>query len=208
MAGRIRMAVLLSGSGRTLQNFLDLSRAGKLKAEVVKVISSLSTVYGLERARNAGVPTAVVRRKDHDSDDAFSRAITRELDACSPDLVALAGFMCFYKMPQHYAHRIMNIHPALLPVFGGKGFYGERVHQAVLDHGCKVSGCTVHFLDNVYDHGPIIVQKTVPVLDDDDAHALADRVFEKELEAYPEAVNLFAEGRLKVEGRRVRVLPR
>ena len=207
MAGRIRMAVLLSGSGRTLQNFLDLSRAGKLKAEVVKVISSLSTVYGLERARSAGVQSAVVRRKDHDSDDAFSRAITRELDACSPDLVALAGFMCFYKMPQHYAHRIMNIHPALLPVFGGKAFYGERVHQAVLDHGCKVSGCTVHFVDNVYDHGPIIVQKTVPVLDDDDAHSLADRVFEKELEAYPEAVNLFAEGRLKVEGRRVRVLP-
>ena len=99
MAGRIRMAVLLSGSGRTLQNFLDLSRAGKLKAEVVKVISSLSTVYGLERARNAGVQSAVVRRKDHDSDDAFSRAITRELDACSPDLVALAGFICFYKLP-------------------------------------------------------------------------------------------------------------
>ena len=126
---------------------------------------------------------------------------------CHANLVALAGFLCFYLLPGRYMNRVMNIHPALLPAFGGKGFYGERVHKAVLEHGCKVSGCTVHFVDNVYDHGPIIVQKTVGVEEGDDAHSLADRVFEKELEAYPEAINLFAAGRLKVEGGVVRVLP-
>ena len=207
MVTPIRLAVLISGSGRTLQNFLDLSRTGALKARVVKVISSLSGAYGLVRARQAGVPTAVVRRRDYADCDAFSRAITAELDKARPDLVALAGFMCYYRIPAHYENRVMNIHPALLPSFGGQGFYGERVHEAVLQYGCRVSGCTVHFVDNVYDAGPVIVQKTVPVLQDDDIHSLADRVFEKELEAYPEAINLFAEGRLRVEGRRVRILP-
>jgi folate-dependent phosphoribosylglycinamide formyltransferase PurN len=101
----------------------------------------------------------------------------------------------------------MNIHPALLPLFGGRGFYGDRVHAAVLEHGCRISGCTVHFVDNVYDHGPIIVQRAVKVEESDDVHSLAERVFEQELEAYPEAINLFAEGRLRVEGRRVRILP-
>jgi len=207
MPAPIRLAVLLSGSGRTLQNFLDLSRAGTLKAEVVKVISSLSKAYGLERASKAGIETAVVRKKDHKSVQAFSDAIAAELDECKPDLVALAGFMCFFIIPERYKGRIMNIHPALLPSFGGEGFYGDRVHQAVLDCGCKVTGCTVHFADNVYDHGPIIVQKAVQVVEGDDAHSLATRVFEQELAAYPEAINLFAEGRVKVEGERARILP-
>ena len=207
MSPTIRLAVLLSGSGRTLQNFLDLSAAGKLRAEVVKVVSSLSKAYGLVRAQEAGVATAVVRRKDFPDADSFSAAITRELDACRPDLVALAGFMCFYTIPAHYRGRVMNVHPALLPSFGGQGFYGDLVHRAVLDAGCKVSGCTVHLADNVYDHGPIIVQKAVPVEEGDDEHTLAARVFEKELEAYPEAINLFAEGRVRIEGQRVRVFP-
>lgn len=202
----VRMAVLLSGSGRTLQNFLDCSAAGALKAEVVKVISSRGDAYGLVRAEKAGVPTAVVRRKDFPDTESFSDAVTAQIDACEADLVALAGFMCFYLVPGRYINRVMNIHPALLPSFGGRGFYGERVHEAVLEHGCKVSGCTVHFVDNVYDHGPIIVQKAVRVEEGDDAHSLAARVFEKELEAYPEAVNLFADGRLKLEGGVVRVL--
>jgi len=202
-----RMAVLLSGGGRTLQNFLDLSAKGLLKARVVKVISSRPDAYGLVRARQAGVPTAVVRRRAFADLDSFSSAVTRELDEARPDLVAMAGFMCLYHIPERYRNRVLNIHPALLPSFGGKGFYGERVHRAVLEHGCKVSGCTVHFADNLYDHGPIIVQKCVPVEEGDDAHSLAARVFEKECEAYPEAVNLFAEGRLRVEGRRVHILP-
>ena len=199
--------MLISGGGRSLQNLIDRSRAGMLKASVTKVISSLSSAYGLERARQAGIPTAVVRRKDHPDTESFSGAITAELDACAPDAVVLAGFMCFYCVPAAYAGRVMNIHPALLPSFGGKGFYGERVHEAVLRHGCKVSGCTVHFVDNVYDHGPIVVQKVVRVLEDDDAHSLADRVFQQELEALPEAINLMTEGRLRIEDGRVRILP-
>jgi formyltetrahydrofolate-dependent phosphoribosylglycinamide formyltransferase len=207
MSSPIRLAVLLSGSGRTLQNFLDRSAGGALKARVVKVVSSRPDAYGLVRAQEAGVPTAVVRRRDFPDIESFSRALTEQLDECEPDLVALAGFMCYYRVPERYINRMMNIHPALLPSFGGPGFYGDRVHEAVLRHGCKVSGCTVHFVDNVYDHGPIIVQRAVEVEEDDDAHSLAARVFEQELEAYPEAVNLFADGRLKVERGVVRVLP-
>ena len=205
MCEPIRLGVLISGSGRTLQNFLDLSEGGLLKAEVVKVISSRKDVYGLEMAKNHGVPTSVIRRRDFENTEQFSSAITAELKASGAELVAMAGFLCLYQIPADYAGRVMNIHPALLPSFGGEGFYGDRVHQAVLDYGCKVSGCTVHFADNHYDRGPIIIQKTVEVKDGDDAHRLADRVFERELEAYPESINLFAEGRLKLEGRRVRI---
>ena len=207
MGRAIRMGVLISGGGRTLQNFLDLSEAGRLEAEVVTVISDQGDAGGLERARRHGVPTAVVRRRDYDGVEGFSEAITTVLRDSEVDLVAMAGLLSLYRIPDCYAGRVLNIHPALLPLFGGKGFYGDRVHRAVLDCGCKVSGCTVHFADNTYDTGPIIVQKTVPVEEGDDAHALAARVFEKELEAYPEAVNLFAEGRLRIRGKRVEILP-
>jgi len=201
------MGVLLSGGGRTLQNFIDLWKAGLLKARVVKVISTQRGAFGLQRARQNGIPTAVVGRRDFPTTGEFSRAVTAELQAEDVELVAMAGFLSLYGLPECYAGRAMNVHPALLPSFGGKGFYGDKVHQAVLDYGCKVSGCTVHFADNSYDHGPIIVQKAVPVEDGDDAHSLAARVFEKEKEAYPEAINLFAEGRLVMRGRRVEVSP-
>ena len=206
MSSAVRLGVLVSGSGRTLQNFLDLAAEGRLRARVVKVVASRPDAYGLERARLAGVPAVAVSRRDFAGTDGFSRAITDELRAEGVELVAMAGFLSLYRFPPEYADRVMNIHPALLPAFGGKGFYGDRVHQAVLDYGCKVSGCTVHFASNEYDKGPIILQKTVPVLEGDTAHSLADRVFAAELEAYPAAINLFAEGRLRVEGRRVRVL--
>lgn len=206
MSEDVALGVLISGGGRTLQNFLDLSAAGKLKARVVKVISSSHNAFGLERARRHGVPAAVVRRKDFPDLASFSRAITEQLQEAEVQLVAMAGFLQLYRIPSLYNNRIMNIHPALLPSFGGKGYYGERVHQAVLDYGCKVTGVTVHFADNTYDTGPIIVQKAVPVLDGDDAHSLAARVFQAELEAYPEAINLFGEERLRREGRRVVVL--
>jgi len=207
MTEPVRLGVLISGGGRTLQNLLDRSEAGTLAARVVKVVSSRADAYGLVRAQQHGVPTAVVRRKDFGSVEEFSRAITQQMEAAQVELIAMAGFLSLYRIPPRYNGRVMNIHPALLPSFGGKGFYGERVHQAVLDCGCKVSGCTVHFADNEYDHGPIIVQKAVEVREDDDAHSLADRVFQKELEAYPEAINLFAQGRLRVEGRIVKILP-
>lgn len=207
MSHRLRLGVLISGSGRTLQNFIDLAQDGKLAAEVVTVVSSRTGVYGLERAEKAGVPNHVISRSEHANVESFSDALTRELLGAGVELVVLAGFLSLYRVPKVFEGRVMNIHPALLPSFGGKGFYGERVHKAVLEHGCKVSGVTVHFADNEYDSGPIIVQKAVPVLEGDDEHSLADRVFEAECEAYPEAINLFAAGRLRIDGRCVRVAP-
>ena len=203
----IRLAVLLSGSGRTLQNFLDRVRAGTLQAEVVHVVSSLRKAYGLQRARDNDIPATVVRKQDHDGVQAFSDAIWNQVKAAEPDLVALAGFMCQVRVPREMFGRVVNIHPALLPAFGGQGMYGHHVHEAVLEYGCKVSGCTVHFVNDEYDAGPIILQKTVPVLETDTADTLADRVFEEECKAYPEAINLFAQGRLSIAGRRVRIAP-
>jgi len=203
----LRLAVLLSGSGRTLENLFTEIQAGSLDAEVVVVGGSRADAYGLERARNHGVPTFVVESRAFKNNAAgFSRAIFEQLGRYEYDLLLLAGFMCLITIPPELEGRAMNIHPALIPSFCGKGYYGHYVHEAVLRYGCKVSGCTVHFVDNVYDHGPIIVQKAVAVEDVDTADSLAARVFEKELEAYPEAVRLFGEGRLRIEGRRVKVL--
>jgi len=203
----LKLAVLLSGTGRTLENIFDHIADGRLDAEVVVVGSSRADAYGLERARSRGVPTFVVPSREYRRTSEFSKAIFGELGKYDFDLLLLAGFMCLLELPQELIGRAMNIHPALIPAFCGKGYYGHFVHEAVLRYGVKVSGCTVHFVDNVYDHGPIIIQKTVPVLDDDTPERLAARVFEKECEAYPEAIRLFGEGRLKIEGRRVRVLP-
>ena len=199
----INLAVLISGGGTTLQNLIDKIAAGDLKARVQVVISSTSKAFGLERARKHNIPTAVVRRKDFADDEAFSAAITAALDRYPVDLVILGGFLKFWKMPPKYKGRVMNIHPALIPAFCGQDFYGHHVHEAVLASGVKVSGCTVHFADNAYDHGPIIIQRTAPVLDDDTPDTLAKRVFEQECIAYPEAIRLFAEGRLSVVARRV-----
>jgi formyltetrahydrofolate-dependent phosphoribosylglycinamide formyltransferase len=202
----LKLAVLLSGSGRTLENFFEHIEAGKLDAEVVVVGSSRSDAFGLERARRRGVPTFVVASREHRGTAAFSRAIFAELGRYEFDLLLLAGFMCLIEVPDALEGRVMNIHPALIPAFCGKGLYGHLVHEAVLAYGAKVSGCTVHFADNVYDHGPIILQKPVPVLEGDTPESLADRVFARECEAYPEAVRLFGEGRLQIEGRRTRIL--
>src|SRR6516165_7440579 len=203
----IRLAVLVSGGGTTLQNLLDRCRDGRLAAQVVQVISSHAGVFALERARQAGIPSAVVNRKEAGSAAEFSRRIFDLCRQTRADLVCMAGFLQLLPIPDDFLGRVMNIHPALIPAFCGKGFYGNRVHEAVLAAGVKVTGCTVHLADNQYDHGPIILQRPVPVLDDDTPDTLAARVFEEECEAYPEAIRLFAAGRLRVEGRRVRVLP-
>jgi len=208
MAKPVNLAVLLSGGGRTLQNFLDRIRAGKLDASVRLVVSSRADAYGLERAKAAGIPAVTIASRKYRDADSMSRAICAELDRWPVDLVAMAGFMCLFRMPEKLLGRAMNIHPALIPAFCGKGMYGYSVHEAVLAEGCKVTGCTVHFADNEYDHGPIILQRAVPVLDDDTPETLAARVFEQECEAYPEAIQLFAEDRLRIEERRVRILPR
>jgi phosphoribosylglycinamide formyltransferase-1 len=203
---RIRLGVLISGGGRTMLNVLDYIRRGELNAEIAVVISSLSTVAGVGRAQDAGLPVKIIRRKDHPDIDTFSSRIADELEAANVDLVVQGGWLCLWKIPPRYENRVMNIHPALLPSFGGKGMWGHHVHEAVLAAGCKVSGCTVHFCTNEYDRGPIIVQRTCPVEDDDTSDTLAERVFQQECLAYPQAIRWFAEGRLQVEGNRVKVL--
>jgi formyltetrahydrofolate-dependent phosphoribosylglycinamide formyltransferase len=202
-----RLAVLLSGSGTTLQNLLDRIAAGRLPAEVVVVVSSRAGVAGLERARAAGVPAVVVPRKNFADATAFNDALHAELDRFPVDLVVLAGFLSLFEPRGRYHLRALNIHPALIPAFCGEGFYGRRVHEAVLRAGVRVSGCTVHFADDAYDHGPIILQGTVPVLDDDTPETLATRVHLLENELYPEAIRLWAEGRLEVRDGRVVIHP-
>ena len=148
----------------------------------------------------------VVERDQFDSVEAFSAQVLKLIDDAGADLVVLGGWLSLLRIPPAYAGRVINIHPALLPAFGGKGMYGRRVHAAVIEHGCKLSGCTVHLVDDQYDNGPIVLQRACPVLDDDTPETLAARVFEEEKVAYPEAIRLFQQGRLKVEGRRVRVV--
>ena len=206
MINKINLGVLLSGGGNTLQNFIDQIEKGKLNATIQVVISSKSDVVGLDRARKHGIPTAVVPYSNYKNVDAFSQAITAELDKYPIDLITLAGFVHFYKIPEKYKGKVMNIHPGLIPAFCGHNYYGSKVHEAVINYGAKVSGGTVHFADNVYDNGPIIIQRAVPVLEDDTPESLAVRVFKEECEAYPEAIRLFAAGRLKIEGRKVRIL--
>lgn len=203
----LRIAVLLSGTGRSLENLQQEITAGRLHADIAVVVSSKPEAYGLERAKAHGLDAVAVPRREHADLEAFNAAINAVLAPYDVDLVVLAGFLSLYQPSPALAGRVMNIHPALLPAFGGKGFYGDRVHQAVLDSGVKVSGCTVHFADSQYDHGPIILQTAVPVLDDDTVTSLAARVFAAECETYPRAIQLFGDDRLRLEGRRVRILP-
>ena len=195
----IRLGVLISGGGTTLINILKYINEDKLNAEVNVVISSRSTVTGIEKAKNAGLDVKIIRTKDYHDIDGFSKRIEAELVAAKVDLVIQGGWLCLWKIPYRYKNRAMNIHPALLPSFGGKGMWGHHVHEAVLNAGCKVSGCTVHFCTNEYDDGPIIIQRTCEVLNGDTPDTLAARVFEQECIAYPEAIGLFAAGRLSVE---------
>jgi len=202
----LRLAVLLSGSGTTLQNLIDHITAGAVSASIILVISSQPEAYGLVRAKRHGLETICIPRKAYRDAPAFSDEINRTLDRFGADLIALAGFLHVFHYAPHYRGRVMNIHPSLIPAFCGKGFYGLRVHQAALAYGVKVSGCTVHFADEEYDHGPIILQRVVPVLDQDTPARLAERVAIEERQAYPEAIQLFAEGRLQVQGRWVKIL--
>lgn len=202
----LRLAVLLSKAGTSLQNLLDRIADGRLNAQVVAVVSNNAEAFGLERARRAKIPAFVVDRQDAGSLAEFSRRIFEHCRHTKADLVCLAGFLQLIEVPDDFLDRVMNVHPALIPAFCGKGFYGHHVHEAALNLGVKVSGCTVHFVDNQYDHGPIILQRTVPVHDDDTPATLAARVFAAECEAYPLAIELFAEKRLKIEGRRVGIL--
>ena len=201
----VRLGVLISGGGRTMMNILEHIRQGRLNAQIAVVISSLSTAGGVEKAKAAGLNAKIIRKKDFVDIEQFSKRIEDELLAAAVDLVVQGGWLCLWKIPDRFINRVMNIHPALLPSFGGQGMWGHHVHEAVLKTGCKVSGCTVHFCTNEYDKGPIIVQRTCEVKDDDTPDSLAERVFEQECIAYPQAIKLFAENRLLVEDCRVKV---
>jgi formyltetrahydrofolate-dependent phosphoribosylglycinamide formyltransferase len=202
-----RIAVLISGGGTTLKNLIEKISQGRLRVEIALVISSAPDVRGLQFARDAGIPTAVFERKAFASQDEFSQVVFARCRQARADLVVLGGFLKRLTIPEDFSNRVSNIHPALIPAFCGHGFYGHHVHEAVLEYGVKLSGCTVHFADNQYDHGPVILQKAVPVLDDDTPETLAARVFQAECEAYPEAIQLIADGRVRLEGRRVRIAP-
>lgn len=201
----LRIGVLLSGGGTTMVNIQKEIDAGNLNAEIVQVISSLSTVRGVDLAKGMGLPLEIVRRKDFNDIESFSNGIAEVMDAAKVDLIVQAGWLCLWRIPDNYENKVMNIHPALLPSFGGKGMWGHHVHEAVLKAGCKVSGCTVHFATNEYDAGPIIVQKGCAVRDGEDADALAADVFQQECVAYPMAIKLFSEGKLRVEGGIVKI---
>ena len=206
--GSLRLAVFISGTGRTLKNILDRIDAGQLTAEVCLVIASTPAARGLQFAEKAGIPIEVIERKDFDSRDEFSETMFRFCREAQVDLVALGGFVKLLTVPEDFENRVLNIHPSLIPSFSGKGFYGHHVHEAVLKYGAKLSGCTVHFVDKQYDRGPVILQRAVPVLDDDTPDTLNDRVFEAECETFPDALQLIATGRITVDGRKVRITPK
>jgi len=191
---RLRLGVLISGSGTTLENLIVRIRDGRLPAvEIRLVLSSRRAVRGVEIARKAGLALGIVRPRDHRDVVAFSDALTAALAQAGVDRVLMAGFLCFWRLPPHYVGRVLNIHPALLPRFGGPGFYGRRVHEAVLASGARESGCTVHLVDNEYDHGPIVAQTVVPVLANDTPATFAERVGQAERELYPHVVQQVAQ---------------
>ena len=209
MHDRVRplsLAVCVSGGGTTLQNLIDRIAAGQLRAEIVQVIASRPGIGAIAKAEAAGLPVTVVTRVGRSLEE-FSAAVFEPIREHMAELVVLAGFLSLVDIPDDYHGRVLNIHPSLIPAFCGKGYHGAAVHQAVIDYGVKISGCTVHFADATYDTGPIVLQRAVPVLDDDDAATLAARVFTVECEALAEAVSLYAEGRLDVCGRHVRIHP-
>jgi len=203
-----RIAVLCSGGGSNLQAIIDAVEAGKIDGEIVLVLANASKAYALERAKNHGIPCEFVSKKQAGSTEAFNDVILAKLQAARADLVVLAGYLPIVgaQIVRAYPHRIINIHPALIPSFCGVGMYGHYVHEAVLAYGAKISGATTHFVDEEVDHGGVIMQKSVPVLEGDTAETLAARVLTVEHEILPETVRLFCAGKLGVDGRHVHVL--
>lgn len=193
MSEPLRVAVLLSGEGTSLENLFEKIEAGEVPARVSVVISSKADAGGLARARRRGVPAIAVPRKQYPDVTAFNDRLHEVLAQYPVDLVALLGFLSPFQSRGRYDGRVINTHPALVPAFSGKGFYGRRVHEAVLARGCKVSGATVHLCDDEYDHGPILLQEAVPVLEDDTPETLAARVQAAERRLVPAAIRLLAE---------------
>ena len=204
---RLRVGVLASGSGTTFQNLVERSRDGRLDADIVVLAVSRADAYAKVRAEALGIPCVVLARENLKDAARLGAEIGGALDSHGAELCAMAGFLKLWTLPDPWRGRVLNVHPALLPAFGGAGMYGHHVHEMVVRSGVKVSGCTVHFADDEYDQGPILLQRTVPVCFEDSADDVAARVQEAEREAYPAAIQALAEGRVLIEGRRVRVLP-
>jgi phosphoribosylglycinamide formyltransferase-1 len=192
------LAVLLSGTGRTLRNLLERRARGELRAEIVCVGSNRSRAPGLRIAADHGIDARAFRLSDHQDRSGRDRSMWEWVHEHRPDLVLLAGYLSLLDLGGARGVPVLNIHPALLPRFGGAGYYGDRVHEAVLAAGESRSGCTVHLVDEVYDRGRILGQREVEVRPQDDVRTLAARVFEAECELYPEVVNAVAEGRIEV----------
>jgi phosphoribosylglycinamide formyltransferase 1 len=192
----IRLAVLISGGGTTLANLATKIKAGELHAKLTVAICSNPASRDKLNSLGLGLPTHLISRKDYDDTAGFSKAVFAHLRNAEVDLVCLAGFLSLLHIPDDFANRVLNIHPGLLPDFGGKGMFGRHVHEAVIKAGGQTSGCTVHFADQTYDTGQILVQRTCPVLPDDTPETLAARVFEQECLAYPEAIRKICDTRL------------
>ncbi len=199
-----RLAVLISGGGTTLRNLLELRARGAFAPSIELVISSAPDARGLDFARTAGISTVVARKTRELDDEAYSRQVFDPCRELRIDWVVMGGFLKHVRIPDDFAGRVVNIHPSLIPAFSGHGMYGLKVHQAVLDYGAVLTGCTVHLVDDDYDRGPILAQRCVPVLPDDDAATLQRRVFREECRLYPETLEKLVRGSLRVEGRRVR----
>ena len=196
----MRIAIFASGGGSNAEAIIRAANEGRLSAEVGLVVSNNADAGVLQKAKALDVNYITINQRNFDSEESYISSLFSELDENRIDFIALAGYLKLVqpKLINKYKDRITNIHPALLPSFGGKGFYGKKVHEAVLEAGCKVSGVTVHLVSETYDRGPIISQLTVPVLEDDNPESLAARLLKVEHQIYPEALQLFAEGRVKV----------
>jgi phosphoribosylglycinamide formyltransferase-1 len=203
----LRLAAFASGGGSNVQAILDAVDEGTLRAEMALVVTDRDGIGVLDRAARHGVPSVVVRPKEFDGSEAFGEALLAALAEHGVDFVALAGYLKHVPaaVVRAFRHRMLNVHPSLLPAFGGAGFYGRRVHEAALDYGVRWSGATVHLVDEAYDTGPIVLQEPVPVHADDTPETLAARVLAVEHRLYPEALRLFADGRVRIDGRRVRI---
>ena len=200
---RLRVAVLISGSGSTLANLIAYQRRGELPIDFALLISSNPKAGGLRHAEQASIPTEVVARKSFTDQQAHSQQIFGLCRKHDVQLVVMGGYLEHLGIPDDFANRVINIHPALIPAFSGQGYYGLRVHTAAIEYGVKLSGCTVHFVDNQYDHGPIIAQRSCPVLDSDSPQDLQHRIGELERQLYPEVIAAIATGRVTVTDRRV-----
>jgi len=203
---KVKIGVLISGGGTNLQALIDSVEKGDINGEVSVVVSDKKGVYGIERAKKHGINTVEIDKKSFADKDEFMKAIISNLEERNVELVVLAGFLSILSIEfiEKYRNRIINVHPSLIPAFCGEGYYGQKVHKAVLEYGAKISGATVHFVDEGADTGPIILQEAVKVEEDDTPETLAARVLTIEHKLLPQAVRLYCDGNLSIDGRKVR----